>query len=193
MAIVLVSMLVVTFLARKWGHDPFGWVFLAAVMGPIAIIGLLGTRHRDDDVARTAPPRRGAGGRPSVVIGCDGSEASARAAGYAAGSFSNSDIVLLVVEAHGAEPRTPDEERQQVDRVASQTASARSALSAKGVVPEVTVAYGNVGEEIVRYADREGVDAIVVGRRGAGLSRALLGSVSDHIVKNAKQPVVVVT
>jgi nucleotide-binding universal stress UspA family protein len=33
---------------------------------------------------------------------------------------------------------------------------------------------------------------IIVGRRGAGLTKALLGSVSDHVVRRAKQPVVVV-
>jgi len=33
---------------------------------------------------------------------------------------------------------------------------------------------------------------IIVGRRGAGLSRALLGSVSDHVVKHAMRPVLIV-
>jgi nucleotide-binding universal stress UspA family protein len=56
----------------------------------------------------------------------------------------------------------------------------------------VIVAYGVPGEEILRAAEEEKADTILVGRRGAGLTKALIGSVSDYVVKNAKQPVALV-
>eukprot|EP00020_Sapocribrum_chincoteaguense_P007174 CAMPEP_0170747910 /NCGR_PEP_ID=MMETSP0437-20130122/9572_1 /TAXON_ID=0 /ORGANISM="Sexangularia sp." /LENGTH=158 /DNA_ID=CAMNT_0011086715 /DNA_START=58 /DNA_END=532 /DNA_ORIENTATION=+ len=47
---------------------------------------------------------------------------------------------------------------------------------------------------ILHEAEAAGADMIVVGSRGLGLiKRAVLGSVSSHIVHNAKVPVLVVT
>ena len=42
--IVIVSMAMSVLLAHRWGRDPFGWAMLAAGMGPMAIVALLGTR-----------------------------------------------------------------------------------------------------------------------------------------------------
>jgi nucleotide-binding universal stress UspA family protein len=51
----------------------------------------------------------------------------------------------------------------------------------------------NVADEIVRYAEDEGFDYIVVGTRGlSGLKRMLLGSVADKIVRHAHCPVIVI-
>jgi nucleotide-binding universal stress UspA family protein len=97
------------------------------------------------------------------------------------------------VEAHEAEPRTPTEEAEQAQRIDEAIAPASSALRAAGRSGRTEVAYGSPGEEIVRCAERDGASTIVVGRRGAGLSRAVLGSVSEHVVRNAKQPVVVIS
>jgi nucleotide-binding universal stress UspA family protein len=191
LAIVLVCMLVVAYLSRRWGHDPFGWMFLSAAIGPFAIIALVGTRHRDRDIARTDLAPTGAPGR--VIIACDGSEVNGQAAAYAAVAYPGVEFVLLTVEAHEAEPRAPEEEVAQSRRLEATTGPAMRALEAAGRHARALTAYGNAGEEILRLADREQAAAIVVGRRGVGLTRALLGSVSDHIVRNAKQPVVVVS
>ena len=51
----------------------------------------------------------------------------------------------------------------------------------------------NVADEIVKYAEDEGFDYIVVGTRGlSGLKRMLLGSVADKIVRHAHCPIVVI-
>ena len=52
---------------------------------------------------------------------------------------------------------------------------------------------GDPGEAIVAAADSENADLIVVGSHGrSGVSRFLIGSVSDHVVRHAHCPVMVV-
>ena len=53
--------------------------------------------------------------------------------------------------------------------------------------------YNKPGEGILKIADSEKVDLIILGTRGiSGLKRAVMGSTSEYVVKNAKCPVVVV-
>ncbi|XP_053376803.1 universal stress protein Slr1101-like [Mercenaria mercenaria] len=51
---------------------------------------------------------------------------------------------------------------------------------------------GKPGDVICQLAQEEGADLIVIGSRGLGkIRRALLGSVSDHVVHHSHIPVVV--
>jgi nucleotide-binding universal stress UspA family protein len=69
-----------------------------------------------------------------------------------------------------------------------------SRLNAEEVkVGDVHLALGHADEEIVRIAQDISADLIVVGSRGlGGVRRALLGSVSDSVVRHAHCPVLVV-
>jgi len=52
---------------------------------------------------------------------------------------------------------------------------------------------GNPAAEIVELAEELGVGLVVVGSRGlGGVRRALMGSVSDSVVRHAHCPVLVV-
>jgi nucleotide-binding universal stress UspA family protein len=52
---------------------------------------------------------------------------------------------------------------------------------------------GQPGESIVSAAQAEDADLVVVGSHGRGVvARILLGSVSDHVVRHAPCPVLVV-
>lgn len=58
---------------------------------------------------------------------------------------------------------------------------------------ESEVLRGEVGAAICQRAEELGAAAIVIGSRGrGGWKRAVLGSVSDYVVRNAPCPVVVV-
>jgi nucleotide-binding universal stress UspA family protein len=58
---------------------------------------------------------------------------------------------------------------------------------------ETRVLVGAAGPELAALAADEGATVLVVGSRGrGGIKRALLGSVSDHLVRNAGCPVLVV-
>lgn len=62
-----------------------------------------------------------------------------------------------------------------------------------GATAEFLVWEGDPGSSIVSAAEAENADLVVVGTRGrSGPERMLLGSVSDHVVRNADRPVLVV-
>ncbi len=194
--LVLVTMIIVTYLALRWGRDPFGWLLLSAAMGPFAIIALIGTRSADVEHQRR-PAELGAGrtpGRIRIVVGSDGSAAGPRAAEHVLRELrQNAEVVLVCVLPHEAEPGGNERARRDNEaRVANMTKATLETLSSGGISARTAVAFGQAGEEIVRLADHEHADLIIVGRRGAGLSRALLGSASDHIVKHATRPVLIV-
>lgn len=62
-----------------------------------------------------------------------------------------------------------------------------------GVMAEFLVWEGDAGDSITSAAEAEQADLVVVGTRGrSGAGRMLLGSVSDHVVRHAACPVLVV-
>jgi nucleotide-binding universal stress UspA family protein len=64
--------------------------------------------------------------------------------------------------------------------------------SGGGKVAETHLRSGDPDKEIIRTAEALGVGLIVIGSRGLGaISRALIGSVSDSVVKHAHCPVLV--
>jgi nucleotide-binding universal stress UspA family protein len=64
---------------------------------------------------------------------------------------------------------------------------------AGGAVAGAHLRTGGVAEEIVNLAEGLGVGLIVIGSRGrGGIRRALMGSVSDLVVRHAHCPVMVV-
>jgi nucleotide-binding universal stress UspA family protein len=193
--VVITSMVLVAYLAKRWGRDPFGWALLGAVMGPIALVGLAGTRQSDmqhPSPFETATPRPN--GSP-LLAAVDGAPASTRVANYIAAMHRpDAEVVLLTVLPHEARPGDawaglPDEHQRRVDAA---TAEAARILGEAGMRPRVVVGYGSPAEEILRCATEERAEVIILGRRGAGLTKALLGSVSDRVVREAKSPVVVV-
>ncbi len=73
-------------------------------------------------------------------------------------------------------------------------ASLRAQLTAEGVTGATAlVVEGQPGDAIVSTANEQGCDLIVMATHGrGGLGRVLLGSVADHVVRHAKQAVLLV-
>ncbi len=64
---------------------------------------------------------------------------------------------------------------------------------AGGTVAGTHLRMGGVAEEVVSLAEELGVGLIVMGSRGhGGIRRALMGSVSDSVVRHAHCPVMIV-
>ena len=65
--------------------------------------------------------------------------------------------------------------------------------SAGGTIAQAHLMMGEAAREIVHLAEDLGVGLVVIGSRGrGGISRALMGSVSDSVVRHAHCPVLVV-
>lgn len=86
---------------------------------------------------------------------------------------------------------------QRVDQVRTERETVAQELVARGRHLGIRVDFliweGEPGESIVAAAEAEGADLIIVGSHGRGaVGRFLIGSVSDHVVRNAPCPVLVV-
>ena len=100
----------------------------------------------------------------------------------------------LVGSGHAGPELSPEEYDDQVtqasDLAQSVVASAQSELALADA--ETHILRGNPGAAICQLANELSAQAIVLGTRGRGrLKRALLGSVSDHVVRNAPCSVIV--
>jgi nucleotide-binding universal stress UspA family protein len=85
----------------------------------------------------------------------------------------------------------------RVDQVRGDREAAAQGLvsraRAAGVSTHFLVWTGDPGESILDAAEAEAADIIVLGTHGRrGLDRSLFGSVSDHVVRHAPCPVVVI-
>ena len=85
----------------------------------------------------------------------------------------------------------------RVDQVRAERERFAQVLVARGrslgVAVDFLVWEGDPGEAIIDAAQAEGADMIVVGSHGRGtVGRVLIGSVSDHVVRHASCPVLVV-
>jgi nucleotide-binding universal stress UspA family protein len=143
-----------------------------------------------------------------VLVATDGSELALHAAERGLELLgSPSDIIVLSVlseipgdDAGGIEGsvETPEEmerewtEEQRDARAAIDATIASLPASVRGVAHGRTEA-GSPGAYICWVAEQEDVDVVVIASHGrGGLRRAVVGSVSDHVVRHAPCPVLVV-
>jgi nucleotide-binding universal stress UspA family protein len=145
------------------------------------------------------------GGRVHVLIGTDGSQLSVLAAQRGVALLGKPDRVTLVTvltevpgdDAGGIEGSVLSGEEQEQEWKA-QVAEANAELVdtaevLTGVQIDQRIDVGDVADTICRVAAELVVDAIVVGSHArGGLGRLFLGSVSEHVVRHAPCPVLVV-
>jgi nucleotide-binding universal stress UspA family protein len=133
-----------------------------------------------------------------VLVPVDGSAPSEVAFDRALELFDDAEIIALYVmdpvdgstawgPASGDEWLSAAEERS--DAVLESTAEA-AAAAGRDVRTDSTI--GRPAHTIVEYAEEHDIDHIVIGSHGRdGLSRVLLGSVAETVVRRAPVPVTV--
>ncbi|HYM82741.1 MAG TPA: universal stress protein [Candidatus Dormibacteraeota bacterium] len=134
-----------------------------------------------------------------VLLATDLSHASAAATDEAFELTARLGIPLLIVSViDPGQLRLPGGRfGQRVDQVRSQREQVAQELVEQGRRMGVAVSFliweGDPGESIIEAARSEAADLIIVGSHGRGaVGRFLIGSVSDHVVRNASCPVLVV-
>jgi nucleotide-binding universal stress UspA family protein len=126
-----------------------------------------------------------------VLVAFDGSEAATRAFDFAlmlSAKFGSLLHVLAVVRP----PELPEDVETEAlvesarEYYEKQFESLRTRASKAKVKAEFAVAVGHPAEQIVHYAEQNGVDHIVLGDRGKTFFRRwLIGSVSKQVIHYA--------
>ncbi len=143
-----------------------------------------------------------------ALIATDGSEVSTDAAMAGIALLKPTKVTLLTVadtsiaEDSGAggfegnllSPAESERARQAILKEGStEVADTAAAVGLDPAIVERRVVEGASGQMIIHIADEVDADVIVVGSHGHGfLSRVLIGSVSEYVVRHSKRPVLVV-
>lgn len=107
------------------------------------------------------------------------------------------EITLIASGGQGFLGTVSDQEsetqRRQREEIQHRLIDIRRTLEKQGVKVTVLTPVGSPGTEIVAAADAEGALLIVIGSHGrSNIRDRLLGTVSEYVIKNAHQPVLVI-
>jgi len=140
-----------------------------------------------------------------IVVPLDGSEYANRALEIAmelAGKYSASLVLIHVVPAASALITGPEVSSAPIllNLSSELEESGRRLLEegakkaqAGGIQVSTVLEHGNISDNIIRVADSEKADLIVMGERGLGaVARFFLGSVANKVSHHAKCPVLIV-
>ncbi|WP_440946270.1 universal stress protein [Methanosarcina sp. T3] len=137
-----------------------------------------------------------------ILVATDGSESARKAADTAIdlSRLSGAKIYAVYVvdrSVYSSVPEDPEWEEAMyvLFREMGEEAVSYVEKTAKnaGLQVESALLEGHPAEEIINFAEKNGMDLIIVGSLGkSGVERFLLGSVSEKVVRNAKIPVLVV-
>jgi nucleotide-binding universal stress UspA family protein len=134
-----------------------------------------------------------------ILVGVDGSDASAQAATTAGRLAADLDAKVTAVYVRQLPTTVPpfgtdiylDSYWEEAERLAGERAA--EALDPLGASWRFEVRTGDPAVKLELSADEHGADLIVVGARGHSVAhRLLLGSVSARLVHHARLPVLVV-
>jgi nucleotide-binding universal stress UspA family protein len=140
-----------------------------------------------------------------ILLASDGSEEAELALETAIDLTNTTNSELHVVTVGGVEyrhaydiPESGDllkETFEAIEREAQEKLDeqVKKIEEARGTVTEAHLRTGRAAEEIVTLSEEIGAGLIVIGSRGrGGIRRALMGSVSDSVIRHAHCPVLVV-
>jgi nucleotide-binding universal stress UspA family protein len=111
------------------------------------------------------------------------------------GEAANPYVEVEMAGDEAVNPRLDAELKRQFEQQAREVLDAESerVRAAGGTVAQAHLRMGKADHEIVALAEEIGAGLIVMGSRGrGGIRRALVGSVSDSVVRHAHCPVLVV-
>ncbi|MBX7446912.1 universal stress protein [Mycolicibacterium sp. 3033] len=186
---ILIGLLSGIWMARR-GFDAL-WILLAAPLGPLFVpIAVERVRRRPDDAEATPSESLPAGTGPRILIGVDGSPESVHAMTTALHTLGSQGSVLVLAEVVNYEAAESGD-GADMDAATRRLEAAANRVEVPAAV-HTRVLVGAPGPALREFAARQGFDILVVGRRGRGLSRHVLGSVSTDLVTHSTVPVLVV-
>jgi nucleotide-binding universal stress UspA family protein len=144
------------------------------------------------------PGRRQSSPFRKILVGFDGSVQASKAAetAFSLAQALDGRVILLAV-ARPPEPATSTEVHAMLDdareHFEQDFARLQTKASELGIEIETAIAVGHPAEPIIRKAEAEQVDLILLGRRGMSrFEKWILGAVSERVLRYAHCPVMVV-
>jgi len=164
------------------GHDAFSWLILGTLFGPLGAIFAVEARDQERVRPEMVAHRESSGPGPiDVLVGLDGSPES-RAALQAAVALLGPRLGRLTLAT--VVPYDSGVDRQETARA---TLEQQAALADGGARLELL--HGRPAPALLERALTDGYDLLVLGTRGTGLTKALLGSTAVDVAEGAKIPV----
>lgn len=172
---------------RRRGHHLGAWTALGVFFGPLTVaLAVHHSRLRPTPSPRPTPrPRRRHA--VSVLVGLDGSPesiAALRAATNLLGSRIGRLTLASVIDYDTAGSSEDWEERRRAEAWLRE-----GARSVEKLRPDTLVLAGPPAEALKGCAEEGGYDLLVIGCRGGGRSKALLGSVASTLARGSPVPV----
>jgi nucleotide-binding universal stress UspA family protein len=149
-----------------------------------------------------------------ILLPTDGSENSKRVYKHALWIANKSDadiVIIYVIESHFLElsiglplstlpmpdERFYEEIRNEGKQIIDNFKQELDDIQCKGICKNTNlktiITEGKPSNEIVNVLDKENIDLVVMGASGRhGLDRFVIGSVTEHVVRNARKPVMVI-
>lgn len=170
------------------GHNGFGWLVLGCLLGPLAVALAIDTgRHEEQSqpttLAAGAPVHEA--GAVDVLVGYDGSAESAGAPQAVIDLLGDrlGRLTVVSVVPYGGVHEQEQAARDRLLQLAART---------PGRAPGLEVVHGHPSAALRDCAIGGGYDLIAVGTRGAGISKAILGSAASELARESKVPVLLV-
>jgi nucleotide-binding universal stress UspA family protein len=184
---VAAGVLGTVFFHARAGRRSGLWYVISIILGPFSLpIGWEMSRDRHIELVERRPGRQRPGIR--VLAALDGSEEAENALREALDVVGARVGSLVLVHVLDYDEATMERE-QAVARGEALLTRVSQTLSDDLPEPAMEVAVGPPADVLIELATRESADLLVVGHRGTGLSRAVLGSVSNAVARHSPVPV----
>lgn len=128
-----------------------------------------------------------------MMVCYDGSDAARRALEYAVGRATGQEVEVSVVYSLKAEEGTAHLYGEEIEKAKESLAAAASLLQEQGVPHRVHLLQRGLtpGEDLVVFAEENGMDEAVIGiRKRSRVGKLLMGSVAQYLILSGPCPVV---
>lgn len=174
-------------------------VLTAALAGPLLALALprAALSARGAEHARTVAHGESGPGTHTVVVGVDGSPEARDAVrslldvvGPRIETMTLATVIGVSYPDAATRQSAEHEARAALASLASEVTAWANAHG-YSFAPEQVVLTGEPARELLELAEHREADFLVVGRRGAGVSKLLLGSVATQLASRAPMPVLI--
>jgi nucleotide-binding universal stress UspA family protein len=186
LAIWVLGGLVGYYYLYRHAHPHPGWLLASMLVGPFSLLVFSDRVERSPHVLVEGATPQSSGMR--VVVGLDGSPESQQALDVARRLVGDRACCLILCEVVDYDTEQ-DPAGSGVAEATARVEAVAQTLREHSVVVEVVA--GRPAEALAAVADEHDAALIVVGTRGSGLSRRLLGSVAEGLLHGSRRPVLV--